>query len=65
MQVVLESCADIVALEECDHFDDFFAPELAQIGFEGHFVPKPSAPAAKFGVPYVDGCAILFNTVTT
>ena len=31
---------DVLAIEECDNFANFFEPALAKAGYEGAFVPK-------------------------
>lgn len=60
---ILRSGADILCLEEVDHFEDFFKPTLAQHGFEGFFMPKVDSPCLEFpdnNGP--DGCAMFYRT---
>jgi len=40
ISIILEHSPDIITLEECDHFYDWFKPELAKAGYEGIFQPK-------------------------
>jgi len=40
IRVILEHSPDIIAIEECDHFDDWFRPELAKSGYDGIFQAK-------------------------
>ena len=51
---------DIVCLQECNHYTDFWAPEMAARGFDGAFWAKPGSPAARAGAP-PDGCAVFFR----
>ena len=32
---------DVVTLQECDHYYDFFLPEMNKIGYDGYFASKP------------------------
>lgn len=52
---------DIVALEECDHFDDYFQPELFARGYSGVFYPKPKSPCLEYS-SQGDGCAIFWRS---
>jgi len=47
-------------VQECDRFYDFFLPQLAARGYEGHFAPKHCAPGLRYGF-YSDGVAIFFK----
>lgn len=40
---------DVLAVEEIDHFEDFFLPALTSAGYQGVFVPKADAPGCRFG----------------
>lgn len=63
IQEILRSGADILCLEEVDHFEDFFQPTLAQHGFEGFFLPKPDSPCLIFDDNNgPDGCAMLYRS---
>lgn len=53
--------ADIVCLQECNHFEDCFEPELARLGYAGHFVAKLHSPAQQYGHS-ADGCALFYRT---
>ena len=39
----------VICLEEVDHFDDFFQPALAALGYEGVFEAKTKSPSLQFG----------------
>lgn len=63
VQEIIRSEADIVCLEEVDHFEDFFKPKLTQLGFEGFFFPKCDSPCLAFpdnNGP--DGCALFYRS---
>lgn len=63
LEEILRSEADIVCLEEVDHFHDFFQPKLRENGFEGIFKPKPSSPCLRVGGNSgPDGCAMFYKT---
>ena len=38
---------DVIALEEVDHFDDWFMPQLQKRGYRGFFLKKPKSPCLK------------------
>ncbi|CAM6103382.1 unnamed protein product [Calypogeia fissa] len=57
---ILEASADIVCLQELNHYDDYFLPQLQQHGYQGIFKPKIFSPAVKYGCP-PDGCAVFFR----
>lgn len=48
--------ADVVCLQECNHFEELWLPELRALGYEGRW-------ASKFGgaAKPTDGCAILWR----
>lgn len=53
---------DIIALEEVDHFEDFFLPSLQKLGYEGLFVAKRESPCLKFANNSgPDGCALFYD----
>lgn len=63
LQEILRSGADIVCLEEVDHYEDFFKPELSRHGFDGCFFPKCDSPCLSFpdnNGP--DGCALFYRS---
>ena len=63
MQEITRSGADIVCLEEVDHYSDFFEPELASRGFEGFFLPKVDSPCLSFpDNSGPDGCAFFYRS---
>jgi len=49
--------ADIVCVQELNHFEDFMQPEMKKKGYSGSFIAKLASPASKFGFPD-DGCAV-------
>jgi CCR4-NOT transcription complex subunit 6 len=51
---ILSYDADIICLQEVDHFYDFFYPELKNHGYEGIFKKRPTRQKR-------DGCAIFYN----
>src|SRR5690606_13330415 len=62
--------ADIICLQEvqAEHFSDFFMPELAKLGYEGHYKSKtseiftPGAGKRRSGKMTIDGCATFFRS---
>ena len=48
---------DIITMQEVDHYDDFFRPELRRLGYLGLFAPKPLS-ACLVVSNSSDGCAI-------
>ncbi len=42
LYVILRQSPDIISLQECDHFESFFAPMLSLFGYSGVFSPKPN-----------------------
>lgn len=63
VEEILRSGADIVCLEEVDHYGDYFKPTLAQHGFEGFFLPKVGSPCLEFpGNNGPDGCAMFYRS---
>lgn len=61
LEEIVASAAHIVCLQECNHFADFFAPQLAALGYSGVFLPKCNSPANQFGCPS-DGLAVFYRT---
>lgn len=63
LEEISNSGADIIALEEVDHFKDFFEPALSRAGFVGHFLPKPSSPCLESKPNNgPDGCALFYRS---
>ena len=55
--------ADIICLEEVDHFDDYFLPKLSSNGYQGSFSPKKDSPCLRFpNNNGPDGVSIFFKT---
>ena len=51
---------DILTVQECDHFTDFFEPALESYGYQGIFFPKKRSPCMRFGY-FSDGVAIFWR----
>ncbi|CAJ1388037.1 unnamed protein product, partial [Effrenium voratum] len=60
LEEVLRVEPDVVALEECDHFEDFFRPALAACGYRGEFCRKKWSPCAPYGY-HPDGVALFWK----
>ncbi|OQR80520.1 hypothetical protein THRCLA_12005 [Thraustotheca clavata] len=60
LEEILRFSPDVVCLQEVDHFDDWFEPELRRHGFFGLFAPKPHSPCL-FVNDKPDGCAVFFK----
>ncbi len=54
---LLEHDADVITLQECDHYYDFFQPELQRMGYESVFAPKPASACLEVSNSS-DGCAV-------
>ena len=56
------SGADIICLEEVDHYHDFLLPEMTKLGYEGFYAAKPKSACLSFprnNGP--DGCALFYR----
>lgn len=53
---ILQYDPDIITLQECDHYYDFFLPELELEGYDGTFAPKPASACLQVS-ENSDGCA--------
>lgn len=49
--------ADVVCLQEVDHYYDFFLPEMRRLGYAGLYAPKPISSCLEVSSS-CDGCAI-------
>ena len=54
---IIQYSPDVVTLQECDHFHDFFLPEMRRLGYCGYFAPKPTSKCMDVS-DVSDGCAI-------
>merc|ERR1719161_1381239 len=56
--------ADIITLQEVqkDAFDDWFRPQLAEVGYEGVYQQKKREPVFHRGKYTAEGCATFFKT---
>ena len=60
---ILRSGADIVCMEEVDHFHDFLHPQLEQKGFKGLFIEKKNSPCMEFSPNNgPDGCTLFYRS---
>lgn len=51
---------DVITLQECDHYYDFFLPQLSARGYDGFFAPKPASACLEVH-DNSDGCAIFYK----
>jgi hypothetical protein len=57
LKEILSYEPDVISLQECDHFHDYFQPELGAAGYTGIFAPKPISACLEVSNSS-DGCAI-------
>lgn len=63
LQEILTFDPDVIALQEVDHFEDYYLPSLKELGYHGLFVPKRDSPCLKFDHNSgPDGCALFYDT---
>ena len=60
IQEILQYAPDLITLQECDHYYDFFLPELSALGYDGLFAPKPASACLEVS-ENSDGCAIFLK----
>ena len=60
LEEILRTNPDVLAVQEIDHFHDFFAPALAKAGYEGVFAPKQRSKSWLLGY-YSDGIALFWK----
>lgn len=59
---IQRSGADIVCLEEVDHYHDFLMPEMTKLGYDGLYASKPKSACLSFpGNNGPDGCALFYR----
>lgn len=56
----VDTYPDILTVQECDHFKDFFEPCMNAMGYSGIFAAKRMSPCLRFGY-YSDGVAIFWK----
>lgn len=61
LEAIFDVRPDILAIQECDHYTDFFSRALSIVGYEGEFCAKLDSPCLQFGY-FSDGVAILFKS---
>lgn len=57
---MLQYNADVITIQECDHFYDFFLPEMSSRGYTGYFAPKPTSACLEV-TGNNDGCAMFIK----
>ena len=60
MSEILQYEPDVITLQECDHYYDYFLPELTNKGYSGIFAPKPASACLTVS-DRSDGCAIFLK----
>lgn len=60
LKEIVQYDPDVITLQECDHFHDFFMPELDKRGYVGFFAPKPVSACLEVSSKG-DGCAMFFR----
>jgi len=58
-EVLANGLADVVSIQECDHFEDFWLPSMRGLGYEGMLQREPQ-PAGHTGD--MDGVALFWRT---
>ena len=62
LQEILLYDPDIIALEEVDHYEDYYLPSLSKLGYKGLFAAKRDSPCLKFpNNSGPDGCALFYD----
>jgi endonuclease/exonuclease/phosphatase family metal-dependent hydrolase len=53
---------DVIAMQEVDHYHDFFKATMDTLGYDSMFIPKPCSPCTKSMDPNLeDGCALFWS----
>eukprot|EP01035_Chromulina_nebulosa_P021865 gene21865-28304_t len=60
LKELLQYDPDVITLQECDHYYDFFLPNLSQYGYSGYFAPKPTSACLEVS-NQSDGCALFIK----
>jgi mRNA deadenylase 3'-5' endonuclease subunit Ccr4 len=61
LEEIATHAPDILTLQEVDHFDDWFVPQLARMGYVGLYMPKSSSPCLHYS-ERPDGCALFYKS---
>lgn len=56
-QEIVQYEPDIITLQECDHYYDYFLPKLSIAGYDGLYAPKPASACLEVS-NNADGCCI-------
>lgn len=54
------SGADIMCMQELNHWEEYFKPKMEELGYKGIFIAKEKSPTVKLGYP-ADGCSIFYR----
>lgn len=57
---IVQYSPDIITLQECDHYYDYFFPELSNLGYSAFFAPKPTSACLEVSQS-CDGCALFIR----
>ena len=60
LREILQYDPDVITLQECDHYYDFFLPALSVQGYDGIFAPKPASACLEVS-ENSDGCVIFLK----
>lgn len=61
LEEVLSAKPDVICMQEVNHYDDFFRPNLEAAGYKGVFAPKCPSPAERYGYG-ADGCCLFYSS---
>jgi len=66
LEEIQRGAADIICLEEVDHYHDWFEPQLKELGYMGFFVAHPKSRCLRSAPSELlqDGCAIFLKRET-
>ena len=61
---------DVITMQENDHYYDFFLPELAALGYDGFFAPKPASACLEVRIhtflqPILSVQAAIYHEITS
>ncbi|CAM9698954.1 unnamed protein product [Discosporangium mesarthrocarpum] len=62
LEEILAWDCDIITLQEVDHHEDWFSPQLERLGYRGLFVKKPDAAGLAYGSGLEDGCSVFYRS---
>lgn len=53
--------ADVICLQECNHFNDFWHPLMQEFGYTATYAPKTKSPAMQYHPALGDGVVIFYR----